>query len=78
MSCPACGVHVRFAVEDLGKNIACPNCRAPITLRKPEENLKISCYFCQGHIEFPPHALGERLKCPHCKMDITLKEPATV
>lgn len=75
MSCPACGIHIRFAAENLGQTTTCPKCRAAVTLRKPKENVKISCYFCKGHIEFPAHATGEKLKCPHCKMDITLKEP---
>jgi hypothetical protein len=76
MSCPACGVHVKFAAKRLGEKAPCPHCRAAITLRRPE-NLKMSCFFCQGHIEFPAHALGEKLKCPHCHQDITLQEPAT-
>ena len=76
ISCPACGVHIRFAVENTGQSISCPKCRAAVTLRKPEEDLKMSCYFCKGHIEFPPHAIGEKIKCPHCRMDITLTIPA--
>jgi hypothetical protein len=75
MSCPACGVHIKFALQYLGQKIPCPHCRANITLRKPDR-LKMSCYFCQEHIEFPTHAIGEKMPCPHCKMDITLKEPA--
>lgn len=78
ISCPSCGVHIRFAAENLGQSITCPKCRAAVTLRKPEEKLKMSCYFCQGRIEFPSHSVGEKLKCPHCNMDITLKEPVTV
>jgi hypothetical protein len=76
MSCPGCGVHIKFLVKRLGEKTACPQCRAAITLRRPE-NLKMSCFFCQGHIEFPAHAIGNKLQCPHCKKDITLKEPAT-
>jgi hypothetical protein len=76
MSCPSCGVHIKFLVKRLGEKTACPQCRAAITLRRPE-NLKMSCFFCQGHIEFPAHAIGNKLQCPHCKKDITLKEPAT-
>jgi hypothetical protein len=76
ISCPACGLHIRFDIRNLGEQIACPKCHAAITLRKPEDHLKMSCYFCKGHIEFPPHAIGEKLKCPHCKMDITLTKPA--
>lgn len=75
MSCPACGAHVKFAMENLGQQLPCPQCKTAITLRKPE-NLKMSCFFCHEHIEFPAHAIGEKLKCPHCNMDITLKEPA--
>jgi hypothetical protein len=75
MSCPSCGIHIRFANQNIGQNIPCPHCQTAITLRKPE-NLKMSCFFCKEHIEFPAHALGEKLQCPHCHMDITLKEPA--
>jgi hypothetical protein len=75
MSCPACGVHIRFADQNLGRKIPCPHCQASITLRKPDL-LKMACFFCQEHIEFPSHAIGEKMSCPHCNMDITLKEPA--
>ncbi len=75
ISCPACGGHVTFAIQNLGQRIPCPHCRAVITLRKPE-NLKMSCCFCKEHIEFPAHALGQKVSCPHCKKEITLKEPA--
>jgi len=75
MACPACGTHIEFSQQDLGKKNPCPSCKADIMLRKPE-NLKLSCFFCHEHIEFPAHALGQKLKCPHCKMNITLKEPA--
>jgi hypothetical protein len=75
MSCPACGVHIRFACHSLGRNISCPQCQKNITLRKPDF-LKMACFFCQEHIQFPTHAIGEKIPCPHCKMDITLKEPA--
>jgi hypothetical protein len=75
MPCPACGTHVQFATQNLGRKAPCPHCHASITLRRPEL-LKMSCFFCQGHIEFPAHAIGEKLKCPHCKQDITLQEPA--
>ena len=74
MSCPACGVHIRFESDRLGQQLDCPQCRKSITLRRPE-NLKMLCFFCHGHIEFPTHAIGEKLKCPHCHSDITLKEP---
>lgn len=75
MSCPACGVHLRFDERNLGQKIPCPHCQKAITLRKPDL-LKMACYFCKEHLEFPPHAIGEKMPCPHCKMDITLKEPA--
>ncbi len=75
MSCPACGGHIRFVIQNIGQKIPCPHCQKTITLRK-QENLKMSCFFCEGHIEFPPHALGQKMSCPHCEKDITLKEPA--
>jgi len=74
MSCPACGVHIQFAVRNLGQKIPCPHCQKTVSLRQPEL-LRMSCFFCQGHIEFPAHAIGEKMPCPHCNMDITLKEP---
>jgi len=77
MSCPACGVHIRFESARTGQQIDCPQCRKSITLRQPE-NLKMACYFCHEHIEFPPHAIGEKLQCPHCRMGITLKDTARV
>jgi len=76
-ACAHCGGHITFLPNALGQQIACPHCRAAITLRKPDENLKAFCFFCKGHIEFPAHALGQKIKCPHCKMEITLKEPST-
>jgi hypothetical protein len=75
MSCPACGVHIRFDGRNLGQKIPCPHCHKSITLRKPDV-LKMACFFCKAHIEFPAHAIGEKMPCPHCNMDITLKEPA--
>lgn len=75
MSCPGCGVHIRFPIQNLGQTMPCPQCKTAIKLRKPE-NLKMACYFCREHIEFPAHALGEKIKCPHCRSDITLKESA--
>jgi predicted RNA-binding Zn-ribbon protein involved in translation (DUF1610 family) len=75
MTCPACGVHIRFDDRNLGQKIPCPQCHSAITLLKPDL-LKIACFFCKGHIEFPSHAIGEKMCCPHCKMDITLKKPA--
>jgi hypothetical protein len=75
MSCPGCGVHIKFGEQNLGQKISCPQCRVIITLRK-HDFLKMACFFCEEHIEFPAHAIGEKTPCPHCKMDITLKEPA--
>jgi hypothetical protein len=75
MPCPSCGIHIKFASQNLGQKTPCPHCQKTLTLRQPE-NLKISCFFCKEHIEFPAHAIGEKISCPHCKMDITLKEPA--
>jgi len=75
MSCPACGIHIRFAGKNLGQKIPCPQCKTSITLRRPDL-LKMACFFCHGHIKFPPHAIGEKISCPHCNMGITLKETA--
>lgn len=77
MACATCGGHIAFPMKNLGKQTACPHCKAAVTLRGPA-NLKTSCFFCKEHIEFPPHALGRRIKCPHCKSDITLKESASL
>jgi predicted RNA-binding Zn-ribbon protein involved in translation (DUF1610 family) len=73
MSCPECGVHIRFERGRLGQQLDCPQCRKSITLRQPK-NLKMACFFCHEHIEFPAHAIGEKMPCPHCKKDITLKD----
>lgn len=77
MSCPACGIHIRFDDRNLGQKIPCPHCQKPLILRQPDAKIKTSCFFCQEHIEFPAHAIGEKMPCPHCKMDITLKERLT-
>jgi predicted RNA-binding Zn-ribbon protein involved in translation (DUF1610 family) len=74
MSCPACGVHIRFDPRNIGQKTRCPKCQADLTLRKADV-LKMSCFFCKEHIEFPAHAIGQKLKCPHCNRDITLNEP---
>src|ERR1039457_245537 len=73
ISCPACGVDIRFDDRNLGRKIPCPHCKHAFSLRRPE-NLKRSCFFCRGHIEFPAHVIGTKMACPHCKMDIALKE----
>ncbi len=75
MPCPACGVHIKFAIQNLGQHIPCPHCQSTITLRKPE-NLKMTCVLCGGHVEFPAHALGQKIPCPHCAKTITLLKPA--
>jgi hypothetical protein len=72
--CWACGGHIKFALENAGRQTSCPHCAKPVKLRR-EENLKMSCFFCQGHIEFPAYALGTKLPCPHCRKDITLLSP---
>ena len=74
MSCPACGIHIRFDEANLGQKVDCPYCRKTITLRKPDL-LKIPCFYCHKHIEFPSHAIGEKTTCPHCRTGIILKEP---
>jgi len=75
MSCPSCGVHIKFAIQNLGQKISCPHCQKETILRKPE-NLKMSCVLCGGHIEFPPHSIGQKIQCPHCAKSITLLKPA--
>ena len=42
MACPECGLHIKFAVQNLGQNIPCPQCKTTVTLRKPG-TLKIKC-----------------------------------
>jgi DNA-directed RNA polymerase subunit RPC12/RpoP len=75
ISCHACGGHIKFPMQNIGRRIPCPHCQTEIALRK-SERLKMSCFFCQGHIEFPTHAIGEKISCPHCNGNITLKESA--
>lgn len=70
--CPVCLGKIQFAVQDVGREIACPHCRAPITLQEPA-NLKMTCILCGGHIEFPVYGLGQKIPCPHCRATITLK-----
>ncbi|HEX5397561.1 MAG TPA: hypothetical protein VFY06_00745 [Verrucomicrobiae bacterium] len=76
MFCPACGGHVKFPAQNVGQQIACPHCRAAITLRPPDENLKMTCVLCGGHVEFPSHAIGQKIPCPHCAKMITLLKPS--
>jgi hypothetical protein len=73
ISCPACGGHLRFALQNEGSQIPCPHCAKPLKLRR-EDILRMSCFFCHEHISFPTHALGTKMPCPHCHKDITLKE----
>ena len=75
MTCPGCGIHIRFALQNLGQRISCPHCQKIITLREPDL-LKTVCLYCKQHVEFPADAIGERIRCPHCKNEMTLKEPA--
>jgi hypothetical protein len=75
MSCPSCGGHVKFPVQNIGQQIPCPHCQTAITLRQSDENLKMTCVLCGGHIEFPPHAIGQKIPCPHCAKNITLLHP---
>jgi hypothetical protein len=78
ISCFSCGTHLQFSRANAGQKISCPNCQAAVTLRKPDDYLRMPCEFCQRHIEFPASALGTKLNCPHCNKDLTLKELATV
>jgi predicted RNA-binding Zn-ribbon protein involved in translation (DUF1610 family) len=75
MSCPACGVHIKFAPQNLGQKLPCPQCQKSIILRKPDL-LKLTCFYCKEHIEFPAHSLGQKIACPHCNKGIVLKERA--
>ena len=75
MTCPGCGIHIRFALQNVGLRISCPHCLKIITLREPDL-LKTVCLYCKQPVEFPPHAIGQRIRCPHCKNEMTLKEPA--
>ncbi len=75
MPCPSCGGHVKFPAQNIGQQIPCPHCQAPITLRKPEEKMKMVCVLCGGPIEFPSHAIGQKIPCPHCAKNITLLQP---
>jgi len=75
MTCPGCGIHIRFALQNVGLRISCPHCLKIITLREPDL-LKTVCLYCKQPVEFPPHAIGQTIRCPHCKNEMTLKEPA--
>jgi len=72
--CSACGAHIEFSPKNTGQQTHCPLCRTPITLRKPDELIKMTCFYCQEHIKFPTHALGQKIPCPHCAKTIALKE----
>ena len=34
MPCPVCGVHIKFAPENVGRHIPCPRCKTTIVLQK--------------------------------------------
>lgn len=74
--CPACGGHVKFPIQNLGQQIACPHCRAMMMLQSPGETLKMTCVLCGGHVEFPSYAAGQKIPCPHCAKSITLLQPS--
>lgn len=74
MSCPACGGHIKFALENVGQRIPCPHCQSAIALQM-QGTFKMSCVLCEGHIEFPAHAVGQKIPCPHCAKPITLLNP---
>lgn len=75
-SCPACGGHVKFAIQNLGQQIPCPHCKAAMVLQSPGDTLKMTCVLCGGHVEFPAYAAGQKIPCPHCAKSITLLKPA--
>jgi hypothetical protein len=75
MCCPACGGHIKFAAENVGRQIPCPHCQAAIALQS-SGTLKMACFFCQEHIEYPADAVGQKIPCPHCAKTITLLNPA--
>jgi len=70
--CALCNGHIVFAAENAGHKIACPHCKATITLMKPK-NVKTFCPACGGHIEIPLHGLGQTIACPHCATPIKLQ-----
>ena len=74
-ACAHCGGHITFLPNALGQQIACPHCRATVTLCRLDEKLKMTCVLCGGHVEFPTHALGRKIPCPHCTKTITLLKP---
>jgi prepilin-type N-terminal cleavage/methylation domain-containing protein/prepilin-type processing-associated H-X9-DG protein len=73
--CPACGGHVKFPFQNLGRQTACPHCRTTITLSSLGQTLKMTCVLCGGRVEFPVHAAGQKIPCPHCQKTITLRGP---
>jgi uncharacterized paraquat-inducible protein A len=76
ISCPACGGHVKFPIQNLGRQISCPHCQAAMVLQSPGETMKMTCVLCGGRVEFPVHAIGQKIPCPHCAKTITLLKPA--
>ena len=75
-SCPSCGGHVKFPIQNLGQQISCPHCKAAMVLQSLGETMKMTCVLCGGHVEFPAHAAGQKIPCPHCAKTITLLKPA--
>jgi predicted RNA-binding Zn-ribbon protein involved in translation (DUF1610 family) len=75
ISCHACGGHIKFSIQNLGRKISCPHCQKETTLRK-NDLLKMSCVLCGGHVEFPSYAVGQKIPCPHCAKSITLLQPS--
>ena len=73
--CPACGGHVKFPIQNLGRQIACPHCKTTMILSSPGETLKMTCVLCGGHVEFPAYSAGQKIPCPHCQKTITLLPP---
>ncbi len=71
MACVLCKGGIEFSSSNLGQKIACPHCKATITLMRPK-TLKMTCSSCGEHIEFPIHGIGETVTCPHCSNTITL------
>lgn len=75
MLCPACGGHIKFAAQNVGRQIDCPHCKTTIVLQTAD-TLKMTCVLCGGNIEFPAHSLGQKIPCPHCAKIIPLLKPA--
>lgn len=61
MFCALCNGHILFAAENLGQKIACPHCKATITMMRPK-NIKTACPACGGHIEVPLYGLDKKYR----------------